>query len=420
MKRVLQGISILIGLPIITQVSFGAIPNTDDPSTFLGPILKGSYSDSINEDFAYSVLGEAGIKNYRANGTLGAKIDAVNRVKLSGEYLRQKINYAFFSGNSKEWVEQAALGANFQHDLGRSYYSAQLEVGAYVSHAPNKNLSTVTGQYIDQGAVVVFSDPRRIAGSNAAGVAPGVSFRPWPTAKTGFALNYDSVQYDTTSPYNQDAIGLGGTFTFNQALTDSLMLGLTAAVRQPFNNYQANLTWAKIPQLESWAFGIDGAYTVGKNTLPSTYNVGLNIRYVGSDVSDQDSSRDRRFALRGSSSEFVQWTAEPAIYLPQVLAIVDKRVTLGCTAIPVLIGSLDTVFVSGIIPPINTAAVFSGANLHYSITVTPPLTGGSVITIDATTGVITGNVTTDGYAVVVTATNSCGSVSSNSFSIVFD
>src|SRR5688572_5726153 len=78
---------------------YSAIPNKDDPTTFLGPTLKASYTRNINNSSAYSLLGEAGFKNFRLGGTLAWRLDVDHRLKLSAEWLEQEITYAFFSGN---------------------------------------------------------------------------------------------------------------------------------------------------------------------------------------------------------------------------------------------------------------------------------------------------------------------------------
>ena len=44
--------------------------------------------------------------------------------------------------------------------------------------------------------VANFIDNRRIAGSNAAGISPGLSIMPWSGGRIGAAVNYDNVRYD--------------------------------------------------------------------------------------------------------------------------------------------------------------------------------------------------------------------------------
>ena len=204
-----------------------------------------------------------GLKNFRVGGTLGWRVDTNQRLKLSSEWLRQDITYAFFSGNSNQWMNQWAIGAGYQFDfLGYSYDPA-FDLSAYYSHAPSKSLSTVTGRFVNSlGVLSHFIDQRRIAGSNAAGIEPGASFSPWIGGRVGLELDYDHVNYDNKFASDNDANGFGGTIRLYQALTENIGLGLSAAVRTPFNNYTANLDWTHMPYLGgAWTVGLDAAYT---------------------------------------------------------------------------------------------------------------------------------------------------------------
>src|SRR5258708_1514164 len=95
----------------IFSIAFANIPNTDHPTTFLGPSLRAGYTSTLTNTLAYSLAGEAGIKNFRVSGTAGWKIIENQYLKMTAEYLRQDITYAFYSGNTDQWVQQGALGA---------------------------------------------------------------------------------------------------------------------------------------------------------------------------------------------------------------------------------------------------------------------------------------------------------------------
>ena len=428
MKKVSAKIALALGGTLLVMSTANAgIPNTSDPTTFLGPTAKGAYTSTVNNSSAVSVLGEVGVKNFRLGGTFGHILTPNQRIKVSAEFLRQDLTYSFFSGNTDQWVNQGALGATYQYDLSYNY-NPQLNLNAYASHAPSKSLHTVTGTFVNKlGATTAFVDTRRIAGSNGLGISPGVTFQPWQGTKAGLDINYDNVRYNKTYAPNEDAKGLGGTVHINQALTQDVNLGLLAAVRQPFNNYAADLAWTNVPNMPNWTLGVDGAYTVGKNTLPNSYNVSLSASY---DIDQRVSTPSKHYKdykdfkdVAPVNDGLVAWTADPAVYMPEVLAVPDSRTELGC--------GFGAVVFSGTIPggntfggasivTIPTASHFTGQNLTFTMSQSKAVTPGNTLSINSTTGVVTATgPSTDTITVTVTATNACGSAVSNSFSILY-
>jgi len=403
-----------------------SIPNTDDPKTFLGPTARVGFTSTLNNYTAYNIAGEAGIKNFRLGGTLGWKLTENQWLKISGEYLWQKITYAFFSGNTDKWVDQGALGAGYQYDFLNYSYQPQFGLNAYVSHAPNKSLSTVTGKFTNaQGSLVPFTDIRRIAGSNAAGIAPGVAIAPWQGGKVSAALNYDNVRYDNRNGPNEDAIGVGGTIGLNQAITDNLGLALSAAWRQPFNNYAANLSWSNVHYYGIWSLGLFGDYTIGKNTLPDTYNVGLSANYFLDQRCQTVPANLKGEDLKGEATttapirdNLLAWTADPAVYMPQVLAIVDEKVTTDPCAEQGI--TVTNSFSNLTIPngttteTIDAISHFSGNGLTYSVSTSGTVTPNSVsITPQGELTINAVHTIARTFTVNVTASNSCNTASSS-------
>lgn len=434
MKKVSKLVLALSSTLLCFSAANAAIPNHDDPTTFLGPTLRGAYTAPWSDTTAYSVSGEVAPKNFRIGGTLAWRLAENQRFKVSAEYLWQDITYSFFSGNTDKWVNQGALGAAYLYDFMGYSYNPQFGINAYVSHAPSKSLSTVTGTYINSlGNSVAFTDARRIAGSTAFGIIPGITIQPWEGGKAGLDLNYDNVDYDKNFPPNEDARGFGGTARLSQMLTDNVNLGLSAAVRQPFNNYQARLAWTNVPYYGRWTFGLNGAYTAGKNTLPNTWNAGVSADYF-MDQTCNTSAAQRKAAtrfmdLKGEAplvpvaDNFLDWTADPAVYMPQVLAIPDEDLTTGCPyGTPIFTGTIPAQSTSGGLVTISlaTAPFFSGSNLTFSLTSSAAPVPPNTLSIDATTGIVTASgPATQIISVTVTATNPCGSATSNAFTIVY-
>lgn len=395
------------------------LPNQDDPSTLLGPSLKGSYTSPLTENTAYSLLGELGFKNIRIGGTLGLRLAINQRLKFSAEYLWQEITYSYFSGNSDQWVNQGAIGVGYQYDFLGYRFDPSFDVDAYLSHAPSKSLNTITGNYVNKrGNSRSFINQRRVAGSNAAGIAPGISFSPWIGGRAGFDFNYDYVAYDNKFVSDQDAKGLGATAHLTHFFTDYFFIDLSAAVRQPFNYYTAKVGWINIPYYGgAWTLGFDGAYAVGKEGLPNTWNIGLTFDYLL-----QQCPVHIPLNLKGDykgeavpmpiNDHFLPWTAKPAVYMPQVLAIVDENVTTRPNCVdgisPLNIATIPTQNIAGTVD-IPTAQAFIGTNLVFSIISNATLPNAAVI--NPVTGVVTATALEDSFQVTVIARNACGSAS---------
>jgi hypothetical protein len=390
------------------------------PTTFLGPTAKASYTDTFTDTSAYSIAGEVGVKNYRVSGTLGWQLEAAQRLKITAEYLAQKITYNFFVGDSQQWVNQGALGAQYEYAFLDYPMQPQLDLTGYYSHAPSKSLNTTTG---------------RIAGSKAGGLAPGISIHPWLGGKAGVDLNYDKVSYDYHGTTSKDANGFGGTARFDQTFTQNMGIGLVAGFRQPFNNYQANINWSADNAMGEWIWGLGTEYTVGKNSLPSSYNVVASLNFL-TDRDVATSAGTRKNNVKGDykdeglppvNNELKHWVAEPAVRMPQVLAIAEDPVPFGCQlAVPTLLLAIPNTAPFAAPGVIAMAPFFSGGGLTYSLTqVTPfapaiPATT-TTVTINPANGVVSVNYVAGPVVYsgtfTVTATNCAGSVTSNVFTI---
>ena len=75
MKKRTNVLVVLSSVLLLSQAYATTIPNTDDPTTFLGPTLRGSFTSSIGNQSAYSIAGEAGVKSARIGGTVACDPD---------------------------------------------------------------------------------------------------------------------------------------------------------------------------------------------------------------------------------------------------------------------------------------------------------------------------------------------------------
>jgi hypothetical protein len=315
---------ILSGLMLFESGALATtVPNTETPTTFVGPVVKGSFTNRLVEDKAYSLSGEAGPRNVRIGGTYAWKITDAQRFKLSIEYLWQNIIYSYFSGNTSSWMNQYAAGGAYQYDFtAGARMHPQLNINAYFSHAATKDLGNILGIYTNpQGVLFDYNNLRRVAGSTTFGISPGIAISPWRGGRLTVALNYDRAHYNFQyQPDDENSAGFGGTLGVKQIITNYLGIGLTAAVRKPFNTYNVDVSFARIPCLHSWTVGLFGSYTVGKFTLPSTWDAGITADYYLDQSRDDADNPRARYPVTNSMLVFAK---TPAAYMPQVLADPD-------------------------------------------------------------------------------------------------
>ena len=422
-----------------TGAALAVTPTGASSSTnnFLNVIGHGQVTHDLTANMAGMAALEAGPRNYRAAATLGWAINTDNRIKLTGEYLRQDIDYTFFSGVTRQWVQQLAVGLDYQYafnDRFQDYFTLK----GFYSHAPSVNLSTVYGAYTaPAGNLTTFADLRRIAGSNAGGISPGITTHLWQGGEATLAANWDDVVYDKIYAPKKTAQGFGGTLSVTQMLqiyNQTFQIGASASDRAPFNNYTAEVDWIKPYPTSKLTVGIFGGYVQGKATLPNTSIVGINLAFA----MDAPPAPRVEAAYKDAPPPRVQqpslasWVSDPAVYMPQVLAIPDESVlipnpdpnTCGF-APPTFIGPIPNQTTRAGPLTFNSPTQFTGSNLTY--TVTSSSTGGvglpqPTVTINSTTGVVTW---THGAAewittMTITATNPCGAtVSSNAFTATY-
>lgn len=413
------------------------VTNTSGPTTFLGPTFRGTYAGWLTSNSAFSVLGEAAPRNYRLSLTGGWAISPTQRIKFSGEYLYQKMNFSFITEHNSRWVQQGAIGAEYVLDFGNTYVRA-FELSGFLSHAPSKNLSAVLGSTTANFITTNWINHRRIAGSNAGGASGGLDFSFWMDSLIGFDLNYDDVNYDTKYAGSDNISGLGGTIRLEQRLGEHARIYALASQRKPFNNYKGTVSWDNFIYHGRWSTGLFGEYTSGKHNLPNSYNIGLSLNYfadclnaVPMNLKDEVIDvKNEGMVASANDPNFLNWVSDPAVYMPQVLAKTDQNVQALCPLGGVFsYGILSDQFVLGPGASVTfaTAQLFVGNELTYSVQFTPALSFGDSITINSTTGEITARVGTvfppahdTTYVVTVTATNSCGSATSRPFLIRLD
>jgi hypothetical protein len=206
----------------------------------------------------------------------------------------------------------------------------QLGFNAYVSHSPSKNIGVEQGIFINaQGILQNFTNNRRTTGGNGFGVGPVATVTPWQGGRLTGEVNYENVGYDNDFPVNQNARGFGVTARINQKIAQNVDVGLGAAIRQPFNNYAANMSWSEVPYLRDWTLGLFGDYTIGKHTLPDTYNIGISADFFldrRTKIAEISNLKNEVPILEPVVDNLLSWTASPAVYMPVVMSVADQQV----------------------------------------------------------------------------------------------
>lgn len=315
--------SLVLGLSIITSAAIA-----DNGNNTINNTANGRFTnDLIPGVLAGSVAAEVGANQQRASVTLAVAASEQQRVKITTEYLRQYNQFGFYAGDVREWVNQAALGVGYQF-VPTVPFIASYDVNAYYSHAPSKNLTTLLGVYAS-APNTIYSDYRRIAGSNADGVSVGTTFNVWQGGSASIAANYDNVRYNTIyNPTSSNSAGLGTTLAFSQKILDNVKFKISSGIRKPANEYEAGLFWDQTKALE---WGLSGQYVQGKNGLNNTSAISLQANYILGPVAG--SSKYINASGDVIHPSFTVWAGKPAVYMPSVYAIADERLVL--TQLPV-------------------------------------------------------------------------------------
>lgn len=73
----------------------------------------------LGENFAVALEGEGGVRHQRILATLGAEFARRHGIKVTGEYLRQLIEYQFASGREEERIGQFGAGVNYYYKVDK-------------------------------------------------------------------------------------------------------------------------------------------------------------------------------------------------------------------------------------------------------------------------------------------------------------
>lgn len=293
-------------------------------SAHLGTSVTAKWTQGLGQYTAMALDAEYGRQQQRINGTFGVLLGRGNMLKVTGEYLRQKLDFDFDSGTISQWIGQQAYGAMYTYVLPHnSIFLAGITADVSYSMASSKNLAT---KYFYDTGGHAYANFRRIAGGVDEHAELGVNLLHQVWTSVNLALNYDVVKYATK--YNvtdNNTRGFGAVLGLQQLLSRYTKLKANLDYNKAYKDYkieldqllpfsgnqlQLSLAGEHLITAGSGNFSRDNriqlgaAYSFGTHGKTEGYNLGTSI---------------------DSHTNLVNWTQTPAVYMPQVLAIADQK-----------------------------------------------------------------------------------------------
>ncbi len=286
-------------------------------SDLYGWIFTGQYTQQIGIMNALSLILDGGPRQTRANLTWGMQPRQNQLFKVTAEYLRQKMEFNFLSGEVREWIGQPAIGAQYEYLLNSNIIN-DVFVGGHYSYANSKTLSPK--DYRDSNGLI-YENYRRIAGGRNGSGGVGVDLFPLANTHILAAVNYSDVTYDTKCIGSRhDERGIGGTVSLDQLLTKQFRVKLLAKRVVPLDEFQGGIYYQPTSQLN---LGVALERIIGGSGLPNDSRVTVDINYDFA----MPKRRPNLASLRRQAvaPPLRNWTAVPAIKMKQVLAVVDQK-----------------------------------------------------------------------------------------------
>ena len=285
----------------------GGLEASHGDNNYLTPIGRVAFNPhSAGGAFAFSLMAEGGVRNWRVNGTAATWTTEQSRLKVGGEYLDQQLSWKFNSDKERRWVQQGALAAVWEYLLDGETLKA-VDFKGFYSRSPSKHLQ----------------EERHIAGAQNYGGAFTSIFVFNETSTLDLSVIYDFVRYRRHFQNRKVVAGFGGGFTFRALLPGCVRFTLQTEFRRPYNLYAAALSWPEsiCPGMTS---GIFASYTRGKEHLPNVTAIGLEFVFSLGGYCHRDCNQG--CDPLWDPCDIALWASLPAIYSPEVLAIGDRLI----------------------------------------------------------------------------------------------
>lgn len=248
----------------VPERSFNGTSSSYETSSYCPSIKNIKQCCPVPYVGAYSLLGEISKKHLRGSAAYGSMLTQDTLVKVSGEYLSQKLKFDFQEDIHRKWVSQYGIGLESSYALGCCFFR-DLNVNVKYAHSNAYNFDEFN-DHIAKGWGIFSS--------------LGASFF------LNFGLLYAMVDYDYVafnhSITRNDIIrGFGGTVGYFQKLPFQSSVFLLAEMRQPYDNYKAEVNVCFSLCNLALRGGLFGQYTDGKYGIPNFWTGGLIVSLIG-------------------------------------------------------------------------------------------------------------------------------------------
>lgn len=293
-------------------------------SANLGASVTAKWAQKLGGSAAMALDGEYGPNQQRINATLGQLFGKNNMLKITGEYLRQKLDFSFDSGAISQWVGQQAYGAMYTYVLPHnSIFLAGITADVSYSMASSKDLAT---KYFHDTGGAAYANFRRIAGGVDEHADLGVNVLRQFWTSVNLAVNYDVVKYATKyNKISSNTRGFGAVIGLQQLITHFTKLQTNLNYNKAYQDYKVELDQLFPFNNSQLQLSLSGEHllTAGSGDFSRDNRVQLGASY-----SFGMSGKSKGYDLGGSldsSQDLLNWTETPAVYMPQVLAVADQK-----------------------------------------------------------------------------------------------
>lgn len=265
---------------------------------------------------AISMLGEAGQRDLRANSTYGFYLTPCQRIKVTGEMLMQDLQFKV--KDRREWLSQYAVGGEYQMLFPDCWFQ-RIDLGGSFSHSYHHHLRSRH-----------HGGKQRFAGSNCNYGFAGFTLELWCGAQLSLKGNYDHLRFERRYEADKTVKGWGGSAQFTQQFLEHHALTLTGEIRRAYNFYEAVLTCNNFLCDRGLECGIFGNYTEGKKGVPDVGTCGVQISFRWDVCERRCDAYNPMYSSRWigcftTPCDSASWMAAPAVYIPVVQTIKDKR-----------------------------------------------------------------------------------------------
>lgn len=278
-------------------------------------------SVAIGDRFALAGEFEGGSRNIRASGTLGFGFTPASRLKTTYEFLRQKLDFSFITGSDRYWVDQSAIGLEYEQLLGAGMLDS-ISMGGYYVHSRSKELEDVAYTV----GMTNRTNRRHIAGADAANVNLAVKYHLWPKSQLKTGFRWDTIHYRTKYENDADVDGVGIMLGLDQLLSDRVKVSVDSSLNRIDNSVGGELgVLLPAPHTTRLELAYITDYTYGRTTHRNFYSNGARVAFSWGYPSNQKPSYVDDFGEPSTLTQSLrQWTTTPAVRMAEVLAIADE------------------------------------------------------------------------------------------------